>query len=75
VLCQGSGIDRSPPPILVLGLAQADLHLISDEYYLYLSGWFILIVVKLVEVLLLIFIVVIYRSMGCSRPVGLFFYL
>jgi hypothetical protein len=73
--------DRSLSPILILGLIQADLYLISDEilslslyylyisfiflvrlsYYLYLSSWFILRVVKLVEVLLLMFIVVNYQ--------------
>jgi hypothetical protein len=31
VLISLSNADRSPPQILVLGLAQADLHLISDE--------------------------------------------
>jgi hypothetical protein len=31
VSCQGDGIDRSFSPILILGLIQADLYLISNE--------------------------------------------
>jgi hypothetical protein len=77
VSCQGGRIDRSSPPILVLGLAQADVHLISDEI---LSLFFQLVYFKSCLVNRSV-IASIYRSylyinnshvfrlMSCSRPV------
>jgi hypothetical protein len=56
VSCQGGGIDRSLPPILVLGLGQTDLYLISDEI-LSLSFSMLSLSFQLVYLIIFIFLV------------------